>query len=334
MIDLSSSMTGTPMINAITLGLFTASLLDNSRMDEPESPFSNRFMTFNSNPELAKLPRGESLYEKIKTLKRDNWMKRWGGTTNISSAINLLLQIGVNGKVPPEKMPKILAIFSDMQFDKGDNTWGVTSYEQIKSKFEEMSYTIPHIVFWNLRAKTPGFQVSASCPNVTMLSGYSTRMMDLFLTSSLNEIQSSIPAQKEKTNTLSLMESIYSNEMFEKVEKQIQALFNPTKVSSTLSEEDGDRGEEDGGEEEDRGEEDRGEEDGDRGEEDGDRGEEDGDRGEEDGDRGEEDGDRGEEDGGEDEGFTKEETVKSSEQNEQTSNTNQTPQLVEGCMVA
>lgn len=235
MIDLSSSMNGSPMINAITLGMFTASLLDNSSVDEPEPAFANRFLTFNTHPELAKLPRGSSLYEKIASLRSNGWTSRWGGTTNVASAIDMLLQIAVTHNVPQDKMPKILAIFSDMQFNQGDKTWGETSYQMMQRKFAEKSYQVPHIVFWNLRANTPGYQVTADCPNVTMLSGYSTRMMDLFLTASLEDIQSAVATPETQTksgpSTLSLMESVFSHEMFEKFEEQIQKIFTPTTPS-------------------------------------------------------------------------------------------------------
>ena len=95
--------------------------------------------------------------------------------------IRTLLEIGKQYNIPQEKMPKILAIFSDMQFDAGDSSWNKTSYDNICDKFKNAGYEIPHVLFWNLRANTIGFQVKADTPNSSMLSGYSTRMLDLFL---------------------------------------------------------------------------------------------------------------------------------------------------------
>jgi hypothetical protein len=177
MIDLSASMNGSPKINAITLGLFCATMLD--------KPFGNMFLTFDTKPQLGMLQEEGGLYEKIQGIKE--WLSKWGGSTNIQAAFDLLLDIAVTGNVPQDKMPKVLAVFSDMQFDTGDSTWNETTYETVKRRYENSSYSIPHIIFWNLRANTPGFQVKASTPDVTMLGGYSTRMMDLFLTGSKEE---------------------------------------------------------------------------------------------------------------------------------------------------
>ncbi len=232
MIDLSSSMSGSPMINAITLGLFTSIVMDNPE-DQQEADFANRFMTFNTQPELAKLPRGGSLHSKLESMSE--WKSRWGGSTNIQSAIEMLLDIGVKNNVPQDKMPKVLAIFSDMQFNEGDGNWNETSYEMIKRKFEEKSYSVPHIIFWNLRSNISGFQVPASFPNTTMLGGFSTRLLDLFLTGSLEDIQKEIEATQDKNSgnvapsTVSLMEKVFSHEMFTKIEGQ----FNFVSVQKT-----------------------------------------------------------------------------------------------------
>ncbi len=214
MIDLSSSMSGTPMISAITLGLFTSTLLDNEDLTMPEGEFANMFMTFDSKPQLGKITRGNSLYEKIKSIKE--WRDKWGGSTNIEAALDMLLNIAVEGNISPDKMPKVLAIFSDMQFDEGDKRWNMTSYEMIKNKFQSKNYEVPHILFWNLRSNTPGFQVRADTPNTSMVSGNSTRMIDLFLTSTIEQMQEEFNKIDNKTNstTVSLMEKIYTYDMF------------------------------------------------------------------------------------------------------------------------
>ena len=123
MVDLSSSMSGDPMMNAITLGLFTSMILDTN---ETENEFCNRFLTFNSKPELVKLPRNGSLKQKMEIMKYWMGSGRWGGNTNIQLAIRTLLNIGKTNNIPQEKMPKILAIVSDMQFDEGGSSWNET----------------------------------------------------------------------------------------------------------------------------------------------------------------------------------------------------------------
>jgi len=227
MIDLSSSMNGSPMINAITLGFFTSILIDNE-LNETEAEYANMFLTFNSTPEIGKLERGTSLYNKIKSLKDNGWMNRWGGNTNVLAAFKMILDIAIKHNISNENMPQILAIFSDMQFDQGDNSWSETSYNTMNRMFVEKGYTLPHIIFWNLRSNTQGYQVTASKPNTTMLSGYSTRMMDLFLTSSIEDLKMSLSSEVPLKNasTISLMEKVYDHSMFEQYNDKIDQLFN------------------------------------------------------------------------------------------------------------
>jgi hypothetical protein len=217
MIDLSSSMSGEPMLNAIALGTFCATAINSSVND---NVFANKFLTFNTTPELATLPKEENLYTTIKSVKE--WSSCWGGSTNIQSALELILDIAVNNNVTQDEMPKVLAIFTDMQFNQGDGKWNETSYEMLKRKFEEKSYVAPHVIFWNLRSNTTGYQVKASTPNVTMLSGYSTRMMDLFLSGSVDTLASEFDNDveiklnnKQKPTTLEIMQKVFEHDMFD-----------------------------------------------------------------------------------------------------------------------
>jgi hypothetical protein len=234
MVDLSSSMSGSPMINAITLGLFTSMILDNP-LDQEEGLFANRFMSFASTPQLVKLPRFStldntkpaSLKEKIEIMREWTSGGRWGGSTNIHAAIDLLLNLAIEHKVDNSQMPKILAIFSDMQFDQGDSSWNKTSYDNICDKFTKAGYTVPHVLFWNLRSNTVGFQVKADTPNSSMLSGYSTRMLDLFLSNNLNELNNSSESneQNKKNTTLTLVYKALEHDIFEKYKDIFDGLF-------------------------------------------------------------------------------------------------------------
>ena len=242
MVDLSSSMSGDPMINAITLGMFTSMIMDNP-LDQEEFCFANRFMSFSSEPSLVKLPRFSTfdntkpatLKEKVEIMKEWTNGGRWGGSTNIHKALDLLLSIATDNKVSQDNMPKILAIFSDMQFDEGDNSWNKTSYENICDKFKNAGYEVPHIIFWNLRSNTVGFQVKAYTPNSSMLSGYSTRMLDLFLSGDTNKLEelktksNKVPENEEysykQTTTLDLLNKALKHEMFEKYLEEFNNLF-------------------------------------------------------------------------------------------------------------
>ena len=243
MVDLSSSMSGDPMINAITLGMFTSMIMDNP-LDQEEFCFANRFMSFSSEPQLVKLPRFSTLAntkpatlkEKVEIMKEWTNGGRWGGSTNIHKALDLLLNIAVTNNVLQKDMPKILAIFSDMQFDQGDSQWTKTSYDNITDKFKNAGYETPHIIFWNLRSNTVGFQVKADTPNSSMLSGYSTRMLDLFLSANIDEMKNEFVNTENTSDTneenvykhqttLDLLNKALEHEMFEKYQDIFNRLF-------------------------------------------------------------------------------------------------------------
>lgn len=224
MIDLSGSMNGEPMINAITLGIFTSSILDHD-LDKPESVYANRFMTFAGQPQIVRLPRNATLYDKIQIIKKYQQGCYWGNNTNISLAMDMLLSVMsfIGGSSNGGSMPKYLAIFSDMQFDAGDASWNQTSYENIRTKFNNAGVEVPHIIFWNLRSNLSGYQVSATQPNSTCLSGFSTRMMDLFLSGSIDELKTVVSTDNTKTdaNTVSLVMKVFEHKMFEDCKKNI-----------------------------------------------------------------------------------------------------------------
>ena len=82
---------------------------------------------------------------------------------------------------------------------------------------------MPHIIFWNLRSNLSGYQVSATQPNSTCLSGFSTRMMDLFLSGSIDELKTMVSSDNTKTNanTVSLVMKVFEHKMFEDCKKNI-----------------------------------------------------------------------------------------------------------------
>jgi hypothetical protein len=238
MVDLSSSMIGSPIINAITLGMFTSIVMDNL-LEEEEFSFANRFMSFASTPQLVKLPRFSlsditkpaTLKEKVDIMKEWTRSGKWGGSTNIHAALHLLLTIAKQNNVPQKDMPKIFAIFSDMQFDQGDSSWNKTSYEEICDKFTNAGYEVPHIIFWNLRGNTDGFQIKVDTPKSYMLSGYSTRMLNLFLTGDVNNLtelsinnERKIETEKEN-NTLHLINKALNHDMFKKYNEMFEKLL-------------------------------------------------------------------------------------------------------------
>ena len=163
--DVSSSVEGTPMLISYTMGLLISSL-------NKSELFRNKILTFESIPQLVNVD-GETLFDRIAKIKN----APWGGSTNICSAFELILE---KVKGTDATMPDKIIIVSDMQFNKADSEY-TTNYESIRMKFEEAGYKIPHIVFWNVNGSSKDFQVASDTPNVSMISGFSTDILKCVL---------------------------------------------------------------------------------------------------------------------------------------------------------
>lgn len=113
-------------------------------------------MTFTSDPTWVDLSKYDTYIDKIKGIMQ----APWGMNTDFFKAVKLLVDTADN----EERIPKILFILSDMQFDQADSQAGKkgTGYDRICQLFDKHGYSrnsIPVIVFWNLRGKTDNFVV-------------------------------------------------------------------------------------------------------------------------------------------------------------------------------
>lgn len=173
-VDTSGSMSGTPMEVALSLGIYCA--------DKCKGPFKNHFITFSENPELQEL-QGDNLCDKMVNINYD----AWDMNTNIEKVFDLILDTAVNANLAQEDLPDKLYIISDMQFDACicDCDSSPRSYSNRKKaqgtfmstmeqRYIENGYTMPAIVFWNVRASECGmFQKQFGDKNCCMVSGYS-----------------------------------------------------------------------------------------------------------------------------------------------------------------
>ena len=100
----------------------------------------------------------------------------------------------------------ILAIFSDMQIDPKwtgvENNSMDVMYDNVVKMYEKaglqtkwkVPYKPPHFLFWNLR-NTQGFPVCSSQKNVTMLSGYSSHLLNGFCNKGIKALKKTTPYQ-------------------------------------------------------------------------------------------------------------------------------------------
>ena len=202
--DFSGSMSGEPIQVAAALAMMISSLAP--------APWSNKFISFESNPQLLEIPNVLSLREKVDYLLKSPW----GGSTNFLSAIQLILDVGIKNKLTQDQMPKKLIVVSDMQFDSAHSvsSWRtehllyntlnkhsnngfttspslheLTTHNLIQQAFFNAGmattgspWTPPTMVYWNVRhTDTQGFQVQSNTPNTQMLAGFSISLLKLVL---------------------------------------------------------------------------------------------------------------------------------------------------------
>lgn len=172
-VDVSGSMSGTPMEVAIGLGIYLA--------ERAKGVFKDRFITFSANPQMQKVA-GNDIAAKVSGLKR----AAWDMNTDIEKTFKLILDAAVTNKISQEDMITKLYIISDMEFDaatNGNGGWGSRSnscstpdktlFQDIELKFRQAGYKMPNLVFWNVDARGQQFPMSMDERGFQMVSGYS-----------------------------------------------------------------------------------------------------------------------------------------------------------------
>jgi Mg-chelatase subunit ChlD len=197
LVDVSGSMSGDPMEVAIALGILVSELND--------SRISNRCITFETNPRYFNFDPKDNIIEKVLKLRQ----APWGGSTDLSKALDMIYDIIKIHKLKKEEVPNLI-VFSDMQFNEADRSFN-TAYESIKLKFAELGkeisgeeYDPPKIIFWNLRGNSYAgvhAPVEATTENVQLLSGFSQSMLKLVLEGEF-EIEETVESVDESGNVV------------------------------------------------------------------------------------------------------------------------------------
>lgn len=146
---------------ALSLGLYCA--------DKNRSAFKDVFLTFSANTK-AEVLKG-TLSQKLTQMSGSDW----GMNTNLHKAFDEILRIAKSGSVSEADMPKTLLILSDMQFDHCAQ-FDDSAHQMISRKYEAAGYTMPNIVFWNLRA-TDNVPVKFDQRGTALVSGFSPSVM-------------------------------------------------------------------------------------------------------------------------------------------------------------
>ena len=185
LVDVSSSMdcpagsnaNVTCMDVAISLGLYIS--------ERNVGPFKDAFITFHDSPSLEVV--------KGNLNERYNQMAcaKWGGSTNLQGAFEVLLEKAVRANVAPSEMPTMMLILSDMEFNEAVRgsgwgsrrpSWDDTAQEMIENMYTEAGYVVPKIVYWNIQSRSDSnkpvqFDKNGTC----LVSGFSPALLTSLL---------------------------------------------------------------------------------------------------------------------------------------------------------
>lgn len=164
--DVSGSMDGLPMCISISLALYLS--------ERMSGVYANKFITFESNPELVDINPKQSVYSKVNKIYDANW----GGSTNIEKVFNLILKIAVDNNLKQSDLPEQVIVITDMNFDMGAYTHRnkKTLFKNIKDKFKQNGYELPKLIWWNANAINEVFPMKAD-ENCQYVSGASPSIM-------------------------------------------------------------------------------------------------------------------------------------------------------------
>ena len=174
-VDVSGSMCvevgGNPNLScmdvAVSLGMYIS--------ERNEGSFKDAFITFSSNPQLQYLT--GNLSERLSQLRRADW----GMSTDLEAVFNLILHQAKMNNVPESNMPTKILILSDMQFNQATRRDSLGAQSMIESMYEELGYTKPDIIYWNLNAKGGNFPVEFDKNGTALVSGYSPSILKSLL---------------------------------------------------------------------------------------------------------------------------------------------------------
>jgi hypothetical protein len=219
MCDVSGSMTANncnPLYSAIGLSIRVAE----------KSALGQRIMTFAERPAWIQLGTADSdtFVKQVAKVRSSSW----GMTTDFYAALDLIRQGIEDNKLPREVAEKmVLVVFSDMQMNEAshemrDLSRKATLFENINQMFTKMGERMygvpinpPHIVFWNL-TKTTGYPALSTDKNVSMMSGFSPVLLNVFC-------EKGVEGLKEYTPWLTFLHALNNERynVFERVFKTI-----------------------------------------------------------------------------------------------------------------
>jgi hypothetical protein len=198
--DVSGSMSGTPLIVSIALGILLANIMP--------APWKGQVITFETKPRWISIPTRESIFNQVRVLQGSPW----GGSTNFTDAVHLIMNRALMSKQAREILPEFMFCFTDMQFDQAANDKNRIVIDDLKKEFAEQGLVMPNLILWNLRtSETTSFAADKNTPGVGIISGFSQVVFKAFMNG----------CNFERLTPISLMKDILHSKRYDVVESVI-----------------------------------------------------------------------------------------------------------------
>ena len=183
-VDTSGSMNGDPLHAAIAIGIQIAE----------KSLLGKRLITFNTTPAWINLEGQDNFCDMVSVARQSSW----GMTTDFYKTMHMILDTIIANKLKPVDVENmILVILSDMQIN--DAGYNENMYDGIARLYADTGmklwnepFKAPHILFWNLKS-TSGFPSISTQLNVSMLSGFSSVLLNLFCEKGMDALKEATP---------------------------------------------------------------------------------------------------------------------------------------------
>ena len=183
-VDTSSSMWGTPVYVATSLGMYCA--------EKCNGPFAGHYVSFSQNPRLVKVE-GVDFCDKVDRIIRTDLCEN----TDIEKTFDMLLDTAIRNRCSQADLPQNIIVISDMEFDRARGAgriynWSTGKYEyhetnadtlmeNIARKWAAAGYQMPHLIFWNVDARQNNIPMLGNGP-ISYVSGFSPSIFQTIMT--------------------------------------------------------------------------------------------------------------------------------------------------------
>jgi hypothetical protein len=164
-----------PINVAISLGMYCA--------ERAGGPFAGHYVSFSGQPRLVTVE-GVDFCDKVKRIYDTNLCQN----TNIEATFDMLLNTAIANRCTQEDLPQNIIVISDMEFDQGtgNRSWSgarqawnpKTLMEQIRVKWANHGYRMPHLIYWNVDARQNNIPEDMGCGLVSYVSGMSPSIFE------------------------------------------------------------------------------------------------------------------------------------------------------------